>query len=284
MESHLCRIGERSGTFRAGLNAAMSSVDRSSKGQWRARDYSVRTIEEAGERSNNLRLSMLSCVQGCDVMSALNFLASDRAALVVADTLGTFPATGRPGLFCTKVMPLPHLRMLIASVGVIDIATGWHAYVQGHLVVPGIAEASQYAPVFLRRIWKDRPPNGGRTVIYHIGIDGPGGRLRVYAFDSSNDFQCNEKPVPLCLLSPDTPGILPSEIKSTESLIQAVITQREHDLKRPPLERVGIGGEVIATTIFDGMISVKTVHRFDDYDESYREAIERAVEVSKSTS
>jgi hypothetical protein len=213
-------------------------------------------------------------------MSALNFIAAGHVAIVVADTLGVSAKTGKASNFCTKVMVLPHLRMLVAALGSIDVATAWYAELQGHMVVPGVAAASMHAPAALQKIWRNYSATQMTSKIYHIGADEVSGDIRVFAFESAKDFQCEEKELPIRVISPSTIGISTTDAKSVEALLKIVIQQREEDLARPKLERLGIGGEVIATTIIGKDIMMKTVHRFEDYDDCYREAIESALRTS----
>ncbi len=188
------------------------------------------------------------------------------------DTLATAGDTGKPYFFTTKFYILPHLRGAMFATGVGDLASQWFLKLERYIardmhhldnfVTPGLRELG-------RQFGLDEEVT---TTVYHVGYSEQESRYIGFAYRSTNLF-VSERLDYGVRLKPRTeappPQLLPNDF------IEIMKKQKNDDDIKPLKERVHIGGEVQLLLMQDQSMVVQTVHRFDEYDNLYREMCEQ---------
>jgi hypothetical protein len=212
-------------------------------------------------------------------MSLLMAFHQDEAAMLLTDTVAA-DTEGTWSHFVTKCFVIPHLNMVIAATGIDNIAARWADVVHSQMLCRDIEMAAIHAPGALRQIQSQVEAefgdilHGVTTTIYHYGRAERSGWYVAYAFRSTNDYEA-EVLEPGFRVKPQ-----PNEALSTypcdapEWIALARKIRSEQDAK--PQGAVQIGGELVLTTLIDGMITTRVVHRFHDYEPQWLAMHERA--------
>ena len=200
-------------------------------------------------------------------MSSLIFKTEERQVFVATDTLAV-AAGGRPFMFTTKAMIVPHLRMIMAGVGAGGFLDRWFVNVNSGKVVIGIENLDYHTPKSLSNLWqnfkeeKDEFPEGQTTTVYHFGFSEETGLIRAFAYRSTNGFASEALGYgvgvkPECSVPQNLQ--LPSDIKAMMD------EQRAIQRALPDNERVYIGGEIQIHHLMEAGFNVYTLDRFDDF-------------------
>jgi len=198
-------------------------------------------------------------------MSSLIFYTDESQALIATDTLATY-ADGRPFLFTTKAFIVPHLRAIIAGTGAGGFLGKWFVRVNDRMLLRGLEHLNHHAPAILPNIWtefqREFSIKDVSTTVYHFGFSEVTGRIRSYAYRSTDGFRSEEIAYglgrkPEC----DVPDNyqLPDDIK------KMMDDQRAIQASKPKEERLYIGGEIVVHYLSKGGFNTYTLHRFDDY-------------------
>jgi len=109
-------------------------------------------------------------------MTALNFvlvndlvvIATDSLAHQIANANGQFEVHG----FWTKVFPLPHLKGVMVTTGLMQIGLDWFRVVQESILARDFLFLDTVASEQLRKIaMKYGDEYHGTTTVYHFGVD-----------------------------------------------------------------------------------------------------------------
>src|ERR1700744_6286623 len=144
---------------------------------------------------------------------------------------------------------------------------------------------NNHAPTALHRVWRQHvlasprlPPGPKPTAtVYHFGHDEETGALVQYAYRSTADFKGEFRPGPVFAVKPQ-PNFAFEPPTDIEQWVELCKQLRDQDDALPPGEGVGIGGELILTTIQNSMIIQVPLFRWPDYDDKWNEMNERAFE------
>ena len=114
------------------------------------------------------------------------------------------------------------------------------------------------------------------TTIYHFGFSVRDKRLLSVAYRSTDGFEVDELQYGLAVKPPD--GIDLQEAWSIcedkglpDGFIELMKMQKALDDTRPTSERVGIGGEIQYLLVTPKDYSLRTCHRFGDYDQHFKQ-------------
>lgn len=207
-------------------------------------------------------------------MSLLIFGVSPTDAMVITDTLATDP-TGEPHLLVSKAGIVPHLGVVIAGTGVAQLADRWRIIVFGELLCRDIEMLDLHAPAGLRRIWgalrREFPEvEGVSATVYHFGFSAEIDQYVGYAYRSTSNFESE--------MLPQAYGIKPEPVEpldgapsTLEGWIELAERLRAEQEALPLRDRIQIGGELILTSLRNGMIGVQTIYRFADFEEQWLE-------------
>src|ERR1035438_10826177 len=109
-------------------------------------------------------------------MSSIIFQTDENEALVATDTLATL-LNGTPYRFTSKVLILPHLRMIMAGTGAAGFLDRWFVIINAEMIVRGIEHLNDHSPRYLNAIWSTYkhesigiPDNPTTTTVYHFGF------------------------------------------------------------------------------------------------------------------
>jgi hypothetical protein len=220
---------------------------------------------------------------------SLNYLFGERMSLLIynhtaeeisiyTDTLATTPE-GEPLAFCDKAFVVPHLNMVFATTGVLQLALLWHDCLNGPIFAQNIDDLDIHTPKALRKIWQSLNNHYGRPVpstgtIYHFGWSDKHDRFVRYIYRSENNFDSELhtesgmgiKPRPI----DENNFQLPSE--SVDDIVTAARILREQYLAQPKSRRIYIGGMLNAIFLsrlpdnYAPLISLVPIYKFEDYD------------------
>lgn len=87
-------------------------------------------------------------------MSSLIFHTQEDQVLVATDTLAV-SVGGRALMFTTKVLIVPHLRMMMAGTGAGGFLDRWFVRVNSGKVVAGIDNLDYHTPKSLADLWRE---------------------------------------------------------------------------------------------------------------------------------
>jgi hypothetical protein len=185
-----------------------------------------------------------------------------------------------PGPFCSKILLLPHLRGLMCGTGNRALIYYWHAVIQQSVVAQSILDldnpATEHLPELADRCGVDEALTG---TIYHFGFVGLDEQLVGRAFRSTNGFAMEELQHGLALKPPE--GIELTKAQDPEgnlglpqAFIELMKQQKAYDQSRPRNERLGIGGEIQYVEMTKDGFTMRTVHRFSDFDQHFDRARE----------
>lgn len=199
-------------------------------------------------------------------MSSLIFYTDSEQVLVATDTLAVKP-DGEPFMFSTKAIHLPHLRTIIAGTGMGMFSGDWAMMVNNRMVLGGIKNLNEHTPGALRSRWRDcqkefNLPPEMTTTVYHFGFAEDDGVVCAFAYRSTNNFQSERLGYGYGLKPECT---LPTEGSLVEALPSMMNEQREKEAKKPPAERLYIGGECVAMHLTKAGCQTLHVHQFSDY-------------------
>jgi hypothetical protein len=207
-------------------------------------------------------------------MSSLIFITEETQALVATDTLATSPA-GEPLLFTTKAFPVPHLRMVIAGTGSAGFLDRWFLCINTRMLVRGIDDLNKYAPMRLPELWawwweqQNAKPNTTMTV-YHFGLSENTALIHSFAYRSENAFRSDSLAYGIAAKPECTTPDLPIQAMAAENFAEfrrMMGEQRAIQNGRPAEKRVYVGGEIQVHHLYGDAYSVRTIHRFSDFDE-----------------
>jgi len=200
-------------------------------------------------------------------MSSLIFWTDETQALVGTDTLAV-STDGKPVRFTTKAFIVPHLRLLMAGLGLAGFLGRWFVQMNDFMLVKGIEHLDDHTPAILAANWervKQEFPaaDAGRTTtVYHFGFSESTGKIRSFAYRSTNNFRSEEiryalgcKPECTVLDNEDYP----------RAFRRMMDEQRAIQASRPKEERLYIGGEIIVHHLTKDGFATYTLGRFDDY-------------------
>ena len=191
--------------------------------------------------------------------------------LVATDTL-VVDQQGAPSQFTTKAHVVPHLRTIIAGTGVAGFSTRWFARVNDFLVVRGIEHLDSHAArllpdTYARYVEEFSIPEHLTTTIYHFGVSEITDEAVGFAYRSGTGFASERLPRGM-RLKPGIDGPWPDIEDPHKLFIETMKLQRLHQESKPSDERLHIGGEIQFVHLDADTCTIKTIHRFDDFDET----------------
>ena len=220
-------------------------------------------------------------------MSAIYFQVGDEAAIAAADTYSIRPSTGEPLKLADKFIPLPHLNMVITGSGYHGFLLEWYLALQRQAAPIDIEHLNEFAPGLLQETWlrfkrktdlPESPTGSGGSKISHLGYSEQKERFVGYYYDLKDDFAPTVVRPEKEYLMPKMEGVhdalLEGDCTAREQVIAFFCRAKELDEQKPVGERVGIGGEIKFLMQGQWGHVCKTIHRFDDYDETKQTIVE----------
>ena len=215
-------------------------------------------------------------------MTALNFSITHEGIFVATDTLVT--RDGRPLMFTTKVLMLPHMDGFVSGTGSIALFQRWsHEILSDGMVNMHVLDVN--TPDRLRKIWNemsDVERDNDPSDIYHLYYDPDEDQFGGFAYRCSNGFESE----PLGYGDYSKPGF-GNAIEILDfpgDLIRACRRQRFAQEKLDPGERRQIGGQVIAYMMqrheaegqpMSTLMTAQVAYEFEDFDDMFLECDER---------
>lgn len=210
-------------------------------------------------------------------MSLLMFIQEETSVIVVTDTLSQ-DLDGVPFNFQSKVFPLPHLSMVIATTGIANVGAEWFRRLCEAAVVQNVHQVDLFAQQELLSIHRQLIDAHGELpscTIYHFGIDPETGKAVRYTYRSRTGFASELTTEPGFGIKPVPVESELKHVGTLEEIIElAEVVKRENDsgVAQSP---VGIGGELYLTLLQTGSTATNRVHRFSDYEDAWKSMIGR---------
>jgi hypothetical protein len=210
-------------------------------------------------------------------MSSLIFYTQEDQVLVATDTLAVSP-DGRALMFTTKVLIVPHLRMMMAGTGAGGFLDRWFVRVNSAKVVADIDNLNYHTPKSLADLWLEFKkengsiPGGLTTTVYHFGFSEATDRIRAYAYRSENDFTSEPLKYGLAVKPECT---VPDNFELPRDIRTMMDGQRAIQRSFPSKKRIYIGGEIQIHHLMRAGFNVYRLDRFDDFDADARIMFER---------
>lgn len=202
-------------------------------------------------------------------MSSLISFSNDDFAVIATDTLGV-DNEGLPVIFSNKATYLPTIKSVICGTGAGGFHSRWAEYVNSRMLLLDIENLDYHATEQLSELWdcykKEFNAEDSLTVtIYHIGISLNDGKIKRYAYRSTNNFRSEEIPhgwffKPACSV-PEGENIL-------EIIKSMMFEQREIQEQSPSDGRIYIGGQVNAIILEKDSVRHLTIAEFPDFHQT----------------
>jgi hypothetical protein len=223
-------------------------------------------------------------------MTVLNFLLTDEAVYLLADTILADADDLSPVAFATKIYAVPHIGAAICGTGHARAIAEWFVEVNLSLPARDVVHLDRWAPVGLRELFAGHESEdaAGRviaTTLYHFGFDARTSRFVGFAYRSENDFRSESlprgfgfKPAPGWDI--DSGGIT----RLPEQFIAIAERQKAQDEAAEPANRVLVGGQLVFCAMQrvpdtgNGptvQTSLAVCHSFPDFERMHAQATAR---------
>jgi hypothetical protein len=214
-------------------------------------------------------------------MTAFNFVLDPNYVLIFMDTL-SLRINKEPFKYASKIFPLPHLRGVLCGTGSLNTIIDWHAYIQLQIISNLMDVPNEIAPSQLKTIHSKYDINGtNEATIYHFGFNPIDGRIKGYAFRSTNEFSLEELEDGIGIKPHDDSIIsyLRDRAKDYDGnlenlFIDIVKMQKMIDDDDDPRNRLGIGGSIHMYRLNKNYQFLWECYNFDDYNETYSKMLQ----------
>src|SRR5579863_9137660 len=204
-------------------------------------------------------------------MSSLIYKVEKTQVFIATDTLATID--GRAMGFATKAFPLPHLRMVIAGIGLAGFLDHWLVELNASPVrgIDALNEQAQAGLLNLLRDFKKQFPNVNETTsVYHFGFSEDTGIIQSFAYKSEDLFEPRQIAYGL-YVKPGVPeDVIPKETIHPGDFTRIMAAQRAIQAKLPKEARVPIGGEIQMHHLEQAGYKTYRLGQFEDYAETRR--------------
>lgn len=209
-------------------------------------------------------------------MTLLNWSLHPQQVIVFSDTLALGGSDHHPGYFGNKVFMLPHLNALVAGTGAARVPEDFYLRVNSSLVVKDVLHLSEFAPRVLREVYERASAelgDIGTVTIYTWGLNRETGEFVGVKYLSGADFAAEQMQSGIALKPPPEAGFT-TELNNIDSFIEMALVQQTEDRKKPRMERVGIGGDLIIYLLEpDGagraVTTIRTLQAFPGRDDDW---------------
>lgn len=125
-------------------------------------------------------------------MTAINFTYDDDRLFIASDSLVS-NGSPDPSGHGTKVIAIPHLRMVMASMGSKFVADAWLLACLRCYELKDMEDLDAVAPDHLARVWREYGLNHS-TTIFHFGIERSTGEIAARQYSSAHGFAAQRYP------------------------------------------------------------------------------------------
>lgn len=218
-------------------------------------------------------------------MTAVNFLLSASAVVVLTDTLMT-KDNDEPAAFVSKAFPIAHLNALISGRGLSDMVIGWAFDVACRRLVADFDDLIRQSPAGLAERWAGvaqlDPPS---TTVFTWGWSPAEGRFVGYAFRSGDGFKAERledgsRFAPGCDAATFDAITTHPDLGDVMKLAKVMLAAKDDEdaSPAPRQERCHIGGEIVMHSLMlaeGGAVEMtsQVVHHFADRNDQYEEAV-----------
>jgi hypothetical protein len=204
-------------------------------------------------------------------MSSLIYKVEKNQVFIATDTLATL--NGRAIRFTTKAFPLPHLRMVIAGIGLDGFLDHWLVALNAEPLrgIDTLNEHAQAGLLNVLRSFKKQFPGMDETAsVYHFGFSENTGVIQAFAYKSEEQFEPRQIAYGL-YLKPSVPeDAIPQDILHPSDIPRIMAAQRAIQAKLPKEARVSIGGEIQMHHLEQAGYKTYRLGQFEDYAETRR--------------
>ncbi|MBP1154835.1 MULTISPECIES: hypothetical protein [unclassified Paenibacillus] len=207
-------------------------------------------------------------------MTALNFILTEQEIVVSMDTLAS-REDKEPFKFVSKIFPLPHIRTIMCGTGNLELLLNWHIIIQTKIVSRDIEYVDRYATQFLRELDSKYPDELSATV-YHFGYSEKEDKLKGYAYRKEKQFESELMVYGIGTKPPLETELVYTIFDNNDNYDKALIEMMEEQKRRDDIkteDKVGIGGEIQMCVMNTNFFTIAIVHRFADYEETYRKVM-----------
>lgn len=205
------------------------------------------------------------------------FFEPERLCLAMDTCCHEIDANGNrsPGPFCSKIQIIPHFHLAVCGTGVRSLVYHWSAFLQENAVARDVTELDNLAHDFLPKVaLRCRVTDKLTSTIYHFGYSPMEERLLGFAYRSSDNFSGEEITYGLGVKPPDGVDLnwafdLCERKGLPNAFVEIMTRQKCLDEAESNRRSVGIGGEIQFLVVDKEGFSIRTCHRFDDYDKHY---------------
>jgi hypothetical protein len=204
-------------------------------------------------------------------MSSLIYKVEKTQVFVATDTLTTM--NGKAIRFATKAFPLPHLRMVIAGIGLAGFLDHWLVAINASPVrgIDALNEHAQAGLLNVLRTFKTQFPDMNETTsVYHFGFSENTGVIQSFSYKSEEMFEPRQIPYGL-YVKPNVPeDAIPRDTLHPGDIPGIMAAQRAIQAKVPKEARVAIGGEMQMHHLEQAGYKTYRLAQFEDYAETRR--------------
>lgn len=207
-------------------------------------------------------------------MSSLICYSNEEYAVIATDTLAVDPV-GNPLFFTNKATYLPTIKTVICGTGVGGFHSRWAEHVNSGMNLLDVDNLDYHATKLLIEMWDDYKIefniNSELTVtIYHIGWSLDAGKIKRFAYRSTNNF-ISEEIQDGWFFKPEC--VVPDGDDITEVIKNMMHEQRaiQDDLSKE--ERVYIGGQINIIVLERDCARHLTVGEFPDYHQTLNQIL-----------
>lgn len=181
-------------------------------------------------------------------MSLLIYQHYENQVSVYTDTLAT-SLDGQALAFCDKSFLIPHMRVVMAVTGILQVAEVWLRRLNGPILAEDIDALDQFATKSLQSIWKGLEEHYSSSIentatVYHFGWSEQHKQYVRYIYRSEQNFATEVHTEPGIGVKPSRAMPAQSCPEGLDGIKEYAEALRKLHLELPPEKRIYIGGEL----------------------------------------
>lgn len=208
-------------------------------------------------------------------MSLLIYQHYETQVAVYTDTLAT-SLDARALAFCDKSFVIPHMGVVIATTGILQLAEVWLRRLNGPILVENIDELDKFATKSLQSIWKGLEEHYGSRLentgtIYHFGWSEKHKQYVRYIYRSAQNFVTEFHTDTGRGAKPASAKLAQQCPEGADGIKEYAEALRKGQLGLPRKNRIYIGGELHMWFMINepsaSFINHMNLGKFEGYDD-----------------
>lgn len=210
-------------------------------------------------------------------MSSLIFEVTDDSVAVAVDTM-CVDGLGSPLGHVSKAFAIPHLQVVIAGTGVLDLIERFFIAINSSCAL-NHDELAERSGDLLAGIWENwkhaadigRSSDGEAigdsaitTTVFQFGFSHAAGRYEAVQYCSDEGFKAERMPRSDNLFYKPPAPLLGEKQNGIAEIARIMLSQRAHESSKPASKRIHIGGDILLLCIDQQGVTIQKIYSFAD--------------------